>query len=687
MGTENKKESNPTLIESPSKLFLISFSILFLELAAIRWLNSSVTVLGYFNNLILISCFLGLGVGCLLSTRNVSLIRAYPYAFLFFVVCVGFLDQLNITISYQGDVIFNPSPEFYSLGLLRVSFSALLGFFINVAFFIILGQELGRQLNGFKESLRAYAYDIGGSFMGVLAYTLLAWFQTPPPIWYGVGVLLLLVFIPNRKQKLMALGAVGIGLFIMTTTYDEARWSPYYKVETQAYENEENKNLGYKINVDNLRIQDAIRFSPELLKTPLRWWVPYYQLPYLIKKPEKVLILGAGSGNEVVFALQNGAKIVHAVEIDPVIADFGKTLHPHKPYLDSRVKIFVDDARSFISKTREKYDLIVMSALDSHRQIAGMSSLRLESFIYTREAYAQIKRILGPNGVFCLNLSSGRPWMGERTFWSLTEAFGREPTVLTSPGSPFDSVAYVFASYEEIHNALNTYSDIIRQVPPPTNRTSTLLSTDNWPYLYLQKNRIPNACLIVLIVMLVAASIIVLRVEPAVKNPNLHFFFLGAGFMLLETRSVTQMAQLFGSTWNVNAVVFGSIFLTILISNFLVIKKKSPANPISYGLLAITLIGGYFFPFEILLTFTTPLRLIVAGGVIGLPIIFASFIFSTSFKAVEKINVVFGSNLLGIVFGGCVEYTTNIWGLNNLYLLALLIYGASCFFLKSSKTL
>ena len=47
----------------PRNLLLISFAILFLEMAAIRWLNASIIILAYFNNLILISCFFGLGLG------------------------------------------------------------------------------------------------------------------------------------------------------------------------------------------------------------------------------------------------------------------------------------------------------------------------------------------------------------------------------------------------------------------------------------------------------------------------------------------------------------------------------------------------------------------------------------------------------------------------------------------------
>jgi hypothetical protein len=171
--------------------------------------------------------------------------------------------------------------------------------------------------------------------------------------------------------------------------------------------------------------------------------------------------------------------------------------------------------------------------------------------------------------------------------------------------------------------------------------------------------------------------LIVCKVDPSLRRPNLHFFFLGAGFMLLETRSITQMALLFGSTWNVNTVVFVAILLAILITNQLVVNGLAPPQKVSYGLLFLSLIGGYWFPFESLLPFEFPARLLASALIVGIPVGFASLIFTTSFKEEKNLSYVFGSNLLGVVFGGALEYGSNIGGLNKLYMLALAIYVLS----------
>ena len=54
-------------------------------------------------------------------------------------------------------------------------------------------------------------------------------------------------------------------------------------------------------------------------------------------------------------------------------------------------------------------------------------------------------------------------------------------------------------------------------------------------------------------------------------------FFLGAGFMLLETKSVVHMALLFGSTWMVNSIVFFAILVMILCSNLFVLAVRAAA--------------------------------------------------------------------------------------------------------------
>ena len=71
-------------------LFLISFLILFFELAAIRWFASTVVFLTFFTNIVLLACFLGMSVGLLTARRPQNLVRtALPVAMLSFAAAIA----------------------------------------------------------------------------------------------------------------------------------------------------------------------------------------------------------------------------------------------------------------------------------------------------------------------------------------------------------------------------------------------------------------------------------------------------------------------------------------------------------------------------------------------------------------------------------------------------------------------
>src|SRR5436305_1131842 len=74
-------------------------------------------------------------------------------------------------------------------------------------------------------------------------------------------------------------------------------------------------------------------------------------------------------------------------------------------------------------------------------------------------------------------------------------------------------------------------------------------------------------------------------------------FFLGAAFMLLETKAVVQMALLFGSTWIVNSAVFFTALL-ILAANLYVIKVPSLRLGLHYAGLLVMLSVTVLVPFD-----------------------------------------------------------------------------------------
>src|SRR5262249_61404941 len=113
-----------------------------------------------------------------------------------------------------------------------------------------------------------------------------------------------------------------------------------------------------------------------------------------------VLIIGAGSGNDVSRALQWGARHIDAVEIDPVIQRLGDRDHPNRPYQDPRVTVHLDDGRNFLRSTDRQYDLIIYALVDSLVLHSGYSNIRLESYLFTRQAFEDLRKRLRPGGLF-----------------------------------------------------------------------------------------------------------------------------------------------------------------------------------------------------------------------------------------------------------------------------------------------
>src|SRR4030095_7585409 len=129
----------------------------------------------------------------------------------------------------------------------------------------------------------------------------------------------------------------------------------------------------------------------------------YYEFPFNFKtKPERVAIVGAGSGNDVAAALRMGASHVDAIEIDPAIAFMGKHVHPEHPYAEPRVTLHINDARNFFRTARQQYDLIIYGVLDSHTAISHASNLRVDSYVYTREGITEAFNLLKPDGVMSI---------------------------------------------------------------------------------------------------------------------------------------------------------------------------------------------------------------------------------------------------------------------------------------------
>jgi hypothetical protein len=162
-------------------------------------------------------------------------------------------------------------------------------------------------------------------------------------------------------------------------------------------------------------------------------------------------------------------------------------------------------------------------------------------------------------------------------------------------------------------------------------------------------------------------------------TPVGQMFFLGAGFMLVETKAVVNMALLFGSTWIVNAVVFSAILIMILLANILVLVYRPQRVHLFYlGLLAALALN--LLPLDLFLGLSRPIQVTLSCLLVSAPVFFAGIIFAISFSRVAAPNYALGANIAGSILGGLAEYTSMVVGFQYLMLLGIGFYGASWLF-------
>lgn len=156
-----------------------------------------------------------------------------------------------------------------------------------------------------------------------------------------------------------------------------------------------------------------------------------------------------------------------------------------------------------------------------------------------------------------------------------------------------------------------------------------------------------------------------------------HFFFLGAGFLLLEAQIISKMALLFGTTWVVNSVVIAGILLLIVAANFLVESRPDFPVPWAYAGILLSMVLSYSVPLEKFLFRSFAMKMLVATVVLCLPAFFAGIVFVRSFAREVFPAEALGANWLGGLVGGLLE-SLSLWtGIRSLVIVAGLLYLAS----------
>ncbi len=726
-------------------LFLVSLVILFLELACIRWFPAHVLFLTFFTNTVLLACFLGMSVGCLAANHRRDYLNHTP---LLLAVALGAAYATEIAHARMGSPLVggveastSPQQVFFGadytsrdVSRFYVPVEAVGGFFFLLLALVMLGlgQEMGRAFTRVPSRVGAYTMNIMGSVVGIVLFSLASWYHVSPIWWFlavALGIAYFLAKAPQHQadrspRERLTSGAIflaiTVGLASLTsgilprssTDPFEHYWSPYYRVD---YED----NPTHSILVNLIGHQNMVS-----------WQAPgvpayAYALPHLLRRDsggpavEDMLIIGAGSGNDVSRALQwPSVKHIDAVEIDPAIQRLGMQHHPDQPYQDPRVTPHLNDGRNFLRATDKKYDMIVYALVDSLVLHSSYSNLRLESYLFTRQAFEDARRCLKPDGVFVIYNYFRQGWLVGRIEQGLEAAFGGPPLVIAFPyraaiePDSFDEGFTMFIAGKtgglkktfEVNpeywlrsdQPLGPQSPNGFQLQPSAaekerfqrfglaevERPKGLMpATDNWPFVYLRQPMLPDLSLRGLAIMggisLVLLATFLPRRQGTTTLFNGRMFFLGAAFMLVETRAVIHMALIFGSTWIVNSVVFFAVLVMILAANLYVLTVR-PQRPGPYyfglwGALAVNLL----VPLDTVLGAPFLVQILCASVLVFTPILFAGIIFATELSKSIDPDRDMGANIAGAILGGFAENLSMLIGFQNLVLVAAAFYVLS----------
>jgi hypothetical protein len=155
--------------------------------------------------------------------------------------------------------------------------------------------------------------------------------------------------------------------------------------------------------------------------------------------------------------------------------------------------------------------------------------------------------------------------------------------------------------------------------------------------------------------------------------------------MLLEVTGVSRAALLFGTTWTVNAYVVAAILGMILLANLVASRTGGGATRWARAGLVLSLVALAALPAAWLAALPLPLRIVLGGGFLALPVFFAGIVFVSAWAASERRDLALGSNLLGALAGGVASMLSMVIGFQALALVTLLVYLAALGLLSRSR--
>lgn len=726
---------------------LISITLVSMEITWTRIFSSE-----FFYNfafLILSLAILGLGLGAL-SLRFFSFLNDRKK--------IGTILSLTALLALIGPpIVLHIALSFTNLftSWVMVGKLVLVIFLLSSSFFCggIALTLLFKQYH--SDMPRLYMADLFGAGGGVfLALILMNLFGTPLATILLCIPIIIAAFITSKGWRLVfpviiTLIVIGMAPFAETLVEKPRKermpviykhWDSMSKIKIFGPP----KAPDYRgINIDNVANSPVYKFDGNWDSPKVKEFEFGIDVSYLIKLADSCtfMSLGAGGGTDVLQALKEGAKEIHAVEVNPHVnelmlkgelAEFSGHI-----YKDPRVIVVTEDARAYVRRFENKFDLIYSLSSNTFAALTSGAFAMAESYLFTTDAFEDYYQGLTKNGFMMMEHQFYMPRIVSEALNAMENLGIKHPkdhiavydlpkmrrNILLLSKAPlteeirqnafgkltperYENIHLLYPAPEKIADNLinrivtkgwkNVAEETPMDISPSTdNRPFTAQlgkwKTFSWEKLgkfspFLEVKGFPiSKILIIVIIIIILAIIVPLNILPYFtqkeKLPFLgwaYFFAIGTGFMIIEVVLIQRYTLFIGpSVYTIMATLF-----TLLLGSGIGSKFSTKCNdkvPFIGIVLWVLLEIFVFRSLTTLLVGLTILPRILVSAILILPLgFFLGMPFPKGAKRVERlIDWGFAVNGAASVFGAAFILLVSFsYGFN-----AALLLGAGFYFL------
>jgi len=417
-----------------SGIFLISFATLLLELALTRVL--SVSLWYHFGFLIISTALLGFGAAGVTLSVSTRLRERSDLDKTLAGLCIGFALSTILSFWLMQQIPFDP---FSLLSDTKQLLYMPLYYVVVLTPFYFSGLVIGLLLTRSDSSVnRLYALDLLGAGLGCIAIVLvMPQFGGSGSISIAAafGALAAVVFAQKQNRSFAMVSAVLVmGLITLSFFADRAlpirtsankaqrlktltpmysAWNTFSKIDVYDFAKDSIRPAQRLIIIDGgtaatgmvdmtMGVDQIVQEAKANPTARQKVSDPRTEIAALGTKKPKVLIIGAGAGDEILESVIIGASSITAVELNPIIVDI--QTRRQKEYWGGlydrpEIKLVVDEGRNFVKRSTEKYDVIISSHTISNAAVSSGALSLAENYVLTREAIEDYLDHLTPDGV------------------------------------------------------------------------------------------------------------------------------------------------------------------------------------------------------------------------------------------------------------------------------------------------